>query len=282
MKTLKLSYILLLIILIFSTDLIHASISAADTFLQRGHEKKNSGDLDGAIEFYKKALATDPNFEAAKLSLELATSEKSSILLSQSFPEDCQTKVEDFNQTLKCAQQYFIMGGQPINPMIIKDLNTWISDGGDQIVTINLLDSQTSNKYFHNPSKIQKTGKYFSVEVPPSSKEEHFFKYALEGVTDNGVFVIQTIEWGGGGTGAFPTLLFIRIHKGMGFGEIKNGKIALNHKRILIEKLGELPLGNRVKTTVTVQGNTVNLDSEQFIPPYKKSTQKITLSMEEK
>lgn len=282
MKTLKSSYIVLFIILIFSTNLIHASISAADTFLQRGHEKKNSGDLDGAIEFYKKALETDPKFEAAKLSLEGASSEKNAILLSQSFPETCQTKVEDFKQTLKCAQQYFIIEGQPINPMIIKDLSTWISDGGDQVVAINLLDSQTSNKYFHNPSKNRKTGKYFSVEVPPSSKEEHSFSYALEGVTDNGVFIIQTTEWGGGGTGVFPSLLFVRIRREMGFGGIKNGKLDLNHQRILIEKLGELPLGDRVRAIVKVQGNTVTIDSEQNLPPYKKSTQKITLSTEER
>lgn len=211
-----------------------------------------------------------------------AISEKNIVLFSKNYPEQCQKKSEDVEQTLKCAQKYFIMNGQPINPMIIKDLSTWISDGGDQIVAINLLDSQESNKYFCPHSETQKHGDYFSVEVPAASQEDHSFSYAIEGITDNGIFILQTMEWGGGGTGVFPNLLFVRIHEDMGLGEIKNDQLALNRKRLLIEKLGEFPLGDRVKTVVTVQGNTILLKSEQGLPPYHKSTKKITISLDEK
>jgi tetratricopeptide (TPR) repeat protein len=282
MKIFKYSLFFLLFTVFFSTEKIHADTSESNTFLQMGHKKKNAGDLDGAIEFYKKALVTAPHFETAKLSLEDAINEKNLLLFSKNIPGNCQTATTNFDQTLKCAQQYFIMGSQPINPMIIKDLSTWISDGGDQVVAINLLDAQTSNKYFHNLYKIKENGKYFAVEVPPSSKEDRSFRYTVEGVTDNGIFVIQTTDWGDGGTGIFPNLLFVRIRKGMGFGDVKNGGLSLNRQRILVEKLGELPLGDRVRAIITIQGNTIRIDSEQGLPPYKKNTEKIVLSVEEK
>ena len=47
-----------------------------DTFLQRGHALKHEGKLDEALSSYRKALELDPNFNAAKLSVQSAEQAK--------------------------------------------------------------------------------------------------------------------------------------------------------------------------------------------------------------
>lgn len=200
-------------------------------------------------------------------------------------PSVCQSSSQDFEHIKDCIKKHFIISGKPINPMIIKDLNAWISDSGDQIVSINLLDSQDSNKYFHAKNyEVKKHGEYFTLSLEIPSEDQKLssagsFSYVVEGVTDNGVFVLQTIE-NGGGTGYFQSLLFVRIREDMGFGKAQDDKLVLNQKRILIEKLGEMPLGDRVKVDVKVKGNTLVLNTEGRNG--EKSTKKISLSLENK
>jgi hypothetical protein len=266
-------------------NLVYAENKIASNLLQMGHQKKHAGDVEGAIKFYKDSLTVDPNYAPAKSSLEGVLHEKSLIEFSKSFPAACRAETSDFDQTLTCAKKHFIIGGKAINPMIIKDLSTWISDGGDQVVAINLLQSQNTNRYFnYRDYKIEKHGKYFSVKLDLPLEDQDstaFFKYTVEGVTDNGVFVIKTVE-NGGGSGYFYNLLFVRIREDSGFGNIENEKLALNRKRILIEKLGEIPLGDRTSPDIKVEKNNVRIESKQHLPPYEKSTKTLTISLKSK
>lgn len=188
-----------------------------------------------------------------------------------SLPSVCKAESLTFDQNLECTQKYFVINGQPINPMIIKDLSASLSDGGDQVVAINLLQSQNSNKYFHSGKfETKKHGKYYSatLEIPVESSGQSphgIFDYDVEGVTQNGIVVIQTAE-NGGGTGTFYSLLFVRIRKDVGLVDGENGKIDLNHKRILIEKLGAITLGDRKKAVVKIEKNNVVIGMEDFHP----------------
>ncbi|MBA3813716.1 MAG: hypothetical protein H0X26_04380 [Alphaproteobacteria bacterium] len=264
--------------------LVDAHQQSAETLLQMGHQKKNS-DIEGAIKLYEKSLEVDPNYEPAKSSLKGALHIKDVLLFSKGLPNSCQSRTGDFDQNLNCVQKYFVIDGRPINPMIIKDLSTWISDGGDQVVSIDLLDSQNSNKYYCEGYNLKKQGNYYSVEVEiPSEAKDHvsreIFYYDVEGITNNGVYIIQT-AWNGGGSGTFYNLLFVRIRKDMGFSNLDNNKFTLDRPRILIEKLGEYALGDRVPATmIKVEGNTVTIETQQHLPPYEKGTKKITISLE--
>jgi hypothetical protein len=115
------------------------------------------------------------------------------------------------------------------------------------------------------------------VTLPEAPTEDSYFRYTLEGLTDNGVFVLQTAEWTGG-TGTFYSLLFVRIIEGVGFGDETKGTLTLDHKRLLIEKLGEIPLGDRTNPIITVKGNEVHIETEQF-PSGETVTKNIKISL---
>lgn len=194
-------------------------------------------------------------------------------LFKKQIPKECQDKTDNFEQNLACAQKYFLIGGEPINPMIIKDLIPWISDYGNQVLVISLLKSQKSNKYFCE-----------NLEVSPENytisnfDKEGAFSYSLEGKTDNGIFVIHTVE-SGGGTGRFSNLLFVRIREHVGLGEIENEKLELTDKMIVIEKLGSIYLGDRVNVKITIDGNSVLLKTQQDIFPHEENTKKFTVHL---
>lgn len=85
-------------------------------------------------------------------------------------PEQCQNSTY-FEQISLCAKKYFMIQGEPINPLIIHDLVSWFSDDGEQVEAINLLDSQKSNRYFIHDFNIEKNKKYFYISgthwIPP-------------------------------------------------------------------------------------------------------------------
>jgi hypothetical protein len=199
----------------------------------------------------------------------------------QNVPAKCQAPDLDFKTQLYCAQTYFLINGKPINPMIVKDLSPWISDSGDQVVSINLLDSQKSNRYFFEGKnlEIEDGGVPFSVKVTLSQEAEdslrssEYFIYKVLGKTANGIFVLKVIE-GGGGSGIFSNLLFVRIREDKGFD---NKTLSLGRKRVLIETLGTVTLGDRVYSTVTIKKNSLLVETEEELPPHEKKVQEITL-----
>ena len=84
-----------------------------------------------------------------------------------------------------------------INPNVIKDMTEWLSDVGDQVVSINLIESQNSNRYFGD-TKVSKdsSGKYPYVYVEEKSEDTNAgstrFGYRYVGATSNGIQVIRT------------------------------------------------------------------------------------------
>jgi len=62
-------------------------------------------------------------------------------------PNECLDPDQSTEVARACADEHFTFKGHPIHPAIIQDLTTWISDGGDQVISINLADSMRSNRY---------------------------------------------------------------------------------------------------------------------------------------
>ena len=149
-----------------------------------------------------------------------------------------------------------------INPKIIQDFSTWISDKGDQVVAINVLESQDSNRYFGDV-QVRKTDgqnpfvylETTTVENGETNRQE--FGYNYVGMTKSGVHVLYTSDWGGG-SGVFKNLLLLAFEYDNGIGyDWDKREIRSDGKRLLLKKLGEIPLGDRWDGELKVEGNSI-------------------------
>ena len=87
--------------------------SEADKLLQEGHKLNRAGDLDGAIEFYKKSLEANPEYRAAKSSLKGTLREQAILKIVETFDPVCQKGSNDFNVIKLCLEKHLVFGGQP-------------------------------------------------------------------------------------------------------------------------------------------------------------------------
>ena len=154
-----------------------------------------------------------------------------------------------------------------IHPLIVKDLLAWLSDGGDQVVAINLLESNDSNRYFGTPKVEPSTIKALrtprislqSKETAGGEEETSEVGYQYVGLTRSGVHVLSTWEWGAG-TMVSKQLLLVTIEEDRGLNDvetIQSSHLQLGRRRLLIRKLGEIVLGDRWDGELAVDGNKI-------------------------
>lgn len=254
------------------------NFESADYLLQQGHTYMHMGKIDMAINSYKKALKISPNFQAAKLSLTDANHKKALINFSSALPKQCKTPA-GFEQISWCAGKYFTIKGEPINPMIVQDLLSWLSDSGVQVVAINLLDSQKSNKYFFKDFSLKGTWQHFYIAA--SKDEKSWFSYEVKGITSNGLIVLHTSQWETDGAGSFDEILFVRIRKDVGLNQILNRQATFSSKRLLLENIGSYPLGYNEINQISVSGNTIIIKT-QGVTSLKPSKKQIIISLDKK
>ena len=153
-----------------------------------------------------------------------------------------------------------------INPKIIDDLLTGESDEGDQVVAINLTDSETADRYFcdikTNKAPHEYPHVYFKEEEEGSNEPAPEFGYRYIGQTTSGVDVLFTSSSGGGGSGVFERLILVRLVEESGAPSYSpaSGKaqtITFRKKRLVIKKLGEIVLGDRWNGSLKVSGNEI-------------------------
>jgi hypothetical protein len=208
---------------------------------------------------------------------ELTPTDLNAIL--QNIPAKCQTSSPDFETQLYCSQTYFLINGKLVNPMIIKDLTPQVEvDDQPPVVSIDLLADGGRYSYRKEDLKIEKRGENLFVEVPwPLESPYQRFSYEILGKTANGIFVLKVIEAGiieaGGGSGQISQLLFVRIREDKGYDDT----FSLNRKRLLVEALGRYQLGDRIISTVAIDGNSLLIEKKEWLPPHDESKEEIML-----
>ncbi|HEX5137870.1 MAG TPA: hypothetical protein VFY93_12910 [Planctomycetota bacterium] len=149
-----------------------------------------------------------------------------------------------------------------VHPRIIEDLSTWLSDCGDQVVAINLTDSQNSNRYFGDVLVNENPGEAPFVYARDGTE---IFGYEHVGTTGSGIHVLLT-ESRGGGTGVFVNLLLVRFEHDDGVdADWEEGVIRRGRPRLLIRKLGEIGLGDRWSGSLRVRGDEVFVGKDEGV-----------------
>ena len=246
--------------------------SLREEFLQKGHSFLHQNNLDEAIKYYEKSLEIDQSFEAAQLSLKRAYAKKEVKKFQSTLPGACGRKEQSFEVLKSCAQNFFVVNGEPISPSIINSLASFISDEGDQISSIDLLGAQGSNRFFDKEVTFQKYHQHLIVTADMTNEfctDPHicYFSYKVEGKTKNGIYVLSTREQSGG-TGIFVTFLFLKIKEDAAFdfsnlkSDNKTHHLKPTRKRLLLEKIGEDAMGDCATCghEVKVKDNQVTIE----------------------
>ena len=152
-----------------------------------------------------------------------------------------------------------------IHPKIIQDLSTWLSDRGDQVVAIDLGDSQGSNRYFGDVGVNAADGQCPFVYTEEGGQR---FGYQYIGMTKSGVHVLYTSNRGSG-SGVFTQLMLLAIAFDYGIDCCDwdaQTAIRADRKRLVIKKLGEIVLGDRWSGNLSVGENEllIGLDQGHF------------------
>ena len=170
-----------------------------------------------------------------------------------------------------------------VRPKIVGDLVGSLADAGDQVVAINLLNSQNSNRYFGDVFVTPQTDPLvpswpwiYTVDGEPSGDEElatlrrrllgdfwgqEVYAYRYVGTTQSGLDVLHQ-QYSGGGSGVFNSLVFVRIEADYGveyplLSDIDSQRGAVGPEfrhRELIWMVGRILLGDRWQGTVEVVG----------------------------
>ena len=186
---------------------------------------------------------------------------------------------EDFNEIKFCLEKYFLFRGDVIQPSIIKEFITWLSDSGDQIISINLRDSTSSNRYFPDDSfgariitNYDDLRKIISKGILVESNPEHkecencYFSYTHLGTTDNGAIILEVVNYGGGST-YFGEFLGLKVKERMGT-DFSYGipSLTFDRQQIVLEKLFSIVVPRHIIKNTNysgvsgINGNFIILD----------------------
>jgi hypothetical protein len=152
---------------------------------------------------------------------------------------------------------YSFLREEYIHPKIIKDLIGWISDTGQQIVSINLSDSNKSNRYFGQVTIREFNEKVF-IECDDNTEK---FSYEYLGTSESGVHVLHTVDYGKG-SGCFHYLVFVVLEQDEGIQYEEDDKPKLVN-RPLIRMIGRICLGDRYEGKVIFDKGVIRVRKDK-------------------
>ena len=163
------------------------------------------------------------------------------------------------------AAGYSFTQGPFVDPRILDEMTTWMSDLGDLVVEVGLAGSDPEDEI----EVLEVAGNcpfVRHVERDVSGDYSGSFGYRYVGMTRSGVQVLK-IARDGGGSATWTSLLFVAVELRHGIGrreEREDGSvIRADRERIVVRKLGRLATGDRWSGELRVRGNEVFVGKDQ-------------------
>lgn len=166
------------------------------------------------------------------------------------------------------SARYSFINPEFINPQILTNLSGWLSDTGDQIVSINISESNDSNRY-HGDVSAEETDGY---PIVTSSAEEGWVSYKYIGRSLSGVHIVQT--WSnGGGSGVFSEILLVTLSSDSTLES--NGVSYSKKSRYVIKLVGSLHLGDRYQGQVKYRFGVLSISPCEGMKSLRESGSRI-------
>lgn len=166
------------------------------------------------------------------------------------------------------SSKYSLKSREWVNPRIIEDLVGWISDSGDQIVSVNIAESNNSNRYFGTITHDESTNGFPRVT---STHDGGWFSYQYLGKSFSGVHLIRT--WSnGGGTGIFCDVVMVTLSLDTFFGHTGKKK-----NRFVIKLIGSLPLGDRYEGEVSYKFGILTIPACQGMKTLRETKSRLLI-----
>lgn len=166
-----------------------------------------------------------------------------------------------------------------IHPRIVRELTTWWSDNGDQVISVNLPDCQKSNRYCGR-FDIDKTAEAypevtFCNEEAESSMQTPSFSYQYIGQTKSGIHVLKIIDCGGGSL-VLQYFLLLSFEKDLGIEWDETSHAVRDKEQIILKRIGEISgfMKRNMEgvTSAALSGNTLYVKtSDSFDPLFEGS-----------
>ena len=168
-----------------------------------------------------------------------------------------------------------------VHPRVVEAFVAWSNDV--PVVGIDLLDARVGDRHGGEVETREMDGSCPLVTWRRPREDGYdagSFSYRYAGMTDAGVHVLVTSDWGGG-SGVFRNLLLLVLESspgiepnrgfddleddGMGSGQDRlwDAVIRPAQDRVVARKLGEIPLGDRWDGEVRVRANEVFVGRDQ-------------------
>jgi hypothetical protein len=155
--------------------------------------------------------------------------------------------------------KYSFFRNELIHPKIIEDLQESHAVTGEQVVAVNLSDSQDSNRYF-GEIKIRsiENSKYPYVYYENGKAS---FGYYYIGTSSSGIHVLQTSECGGG-SGIFMNLMFLVLETDESIKYDYDQDILDKRRRVNLKTIGLLALGGRYDGQITLNDGILKIGKD--------------------